>query len=209
MVVVSWSEEGEEEDENGRRTTDNWFPPQPRDCWNLTALSGTTNDWRNRQRVVLDLFLNWKWVRSMGFFGGPLGPSDDPTWTNFGKQNCPKMFRKTPLRTNYFSNFLRKFRIWPFFQLFIWCEFDFQAGWIKSEGVRDRSVHPLFSLPSFSSWQSGHDVHYFCCCHFVMLLSLFSEYCTGSRVVFHNVSSKHNSSFVLWNPGSNLEFKMT
>ena len=30
---------------------------------------------------------NWKWVRSVGFFGGPLGPSDDPTWANFGKQN--------------------------------------------------------------------------------------------------------------------------
>ena len=27
--------------------------------------------------------------------------------------------------------------------------------------------------------------------------ALFSEYCIGSRVVFHNVSSKHNSSFVL------------
>ena len=26
---------------------------------------------------------------------------------------------------------------------------------------------------------------------------LFSKYCTGSRIVFHNVSSKHNTSFVL------------
>ena len=31
--------------------------------------------------------LKLKWVRSIGFFGGPLGPSDDPTWANFGKQN--------------------------------------------------------------------------------------------------------------------------
>ena len=28
-----------------------------------------------------------KRVRSTGFFGGPLGPSDDPTWADFGKQN--------------------------------------------------------------------------------------------------------------------------
>ena len=65
------------------------FPPQcpSGDNWSSTASSGKANDWRNRQRVVLDLFSNWKWVRSIGFFGGPLGPSDDPTWANFGKQH--------------------------------------------------------------------------------------------------------------------------
>ena len=44
----------------------------PQDCWSSTALSGTANVWRNRQRVALDLISNWKWWRSTGFFGEPL-----------------------------------------------------------------------------------------------------------------------------------------
>ena len=42
------------------------------DDWSLTASSGKANDWRNRQRVALDLFSNLKWERSTGFFGEPL-----------------------------------------------------------------------------------------------------------------------------------------
>ena len=55
--------------------------------WSLTASSGKANDWRNREHVVLDLFSNWKCVRFKGFFGEPLGSSENPTWANFGKQN--------------------------------------------------------------------------------------------------------------------------
>ena len=39
--------------------------------------------------------------------------------------------------------------------------------------------------------------HDLCCRHLRCWWALFSEDCKGSRVVFHNVSSKHNSSFVL------------
>ena len=35
--------------------------------------SRQTNDSRNRERAVLDLFSNFQWVRSKGFFGEPLG----------------------------------------------------------------------------------------------------------------------------------------
>ena len=36
-----------------------WFPPTfHQDNWSLTASSGEANDWRNRERVVLDLFSN-------------------------------------------------------------------------------------------------------------------------------------------------------
>ena len=38
------------------------------DSWNWTALSGKANDWRNRARVVPDLFSNLKFVRSSGYF---------------------------------------------------------------------------------------------------------------------------------------------
>ena len=36
-------------------------------------------------------------------------------------------FEKNPSRTNYSSIFLRKFRIWPCFQVFTWFEFDFSG----------------------------------------------------------------------------------
>ena len=55
--------------------------------WSSTASSGKANDSRNRERVVLDLLSNLKWVRSKGFFCRTCGPRDNPTWANFGKQN--------------------------------------------------------------------------------------------------------------------------
>ena len=36
--------------------------------WSSTALSGKANDWRTRERFVLDLFSNLEWVRTKGFF---------------------------------------------------------------------------------------------------------------------------------------------
>ena len=35
--------------------------------------------------------------------------------------------KKNPRRTNYSSIFLQMFRIWPFFHLFTWFEFDFSG----------------------------------------------------------------------------------
>ena len=40
------------------------------DKWSSTASSGKANDWRTREHVVLDLFSNWKCVRSKRFFRG-------------------------------------------------------------------------------------------------------------------------------------------
>ncbi len=45
----------------------------PQDSWSCTALSGKANDSRNRERVLLHLFSNFKWVRSSGDVGEPLG----------------------------------------------------------------------------------------------------------------------------------------
>ena len=42
------------------------------DNWSSTASPGKANDWRSRERVVLDLFSNLKWERSKGFCGVPL-----------------------------------------------------------------------------------------------------------------------------------------
>ena len=36
--------------------------------WSSPASSGKANDWRTRERVVLDLFSNLEWVRTKGFF---------------------------------------------------------------------------------------------------------------------------------------------
>ena len=54
--------------------------------WNWTALSGKANVWRNRQRVALDLFSNWKWWRST-FLWWSAESRDNHTWANFGKLN--------------------------------------------------------------------------------------------------------------------------
>ena len=59
----------------------------PQESWSRTTSSGKTNNWRNREHVVLDLFSNWKCVRSKGFVGEPLGSSGNPTWANSGEQN--------------------------------------------------------------------------------------------------------------------------
>ena len=59
----------------------------PEDCWKWTGSSGKANDWRTRERVVLDVFSDLEWVRTKGFFGEPLGSRDNITWANFGKQN--------------------------------------------------------------------------------------------------------------------------
>ena len=36
----------------------------------------------------LDLFSNWKWLRSIGFLWWTSKASDGHTWANFGEQNC-------------------------------------------------------------------------------------------------------------------------
>ena len=51
----------------------------PQERWSGTPSSDIANDRRNRERVVLDLFSNFKRVRSKGFFGEPLGSSDNIT----------------------------------------------------------------------------------------------------------------------------------
>ena len=40
--------------------------------WSSTASSGKANDWRTRERVVLDLFSNLEWVRTKVSFCEPL-----------------------------------------------------------------------------------------------------------------------------------------
>ena len=52
------------------------------------------------------------------------------------------------------------------------------------------------SCLSRASWQFGDDIHDFCCSHLWFWWPLFSEYCTRSRIIFHNVASEYNSTFV-------------
>ena len=50
---------------------------------------------------------------------------------------------------------------------------------------------------SIATWQSGDDIHDFCCCHLWCWWSLFGEYCVRPRIVFYNITSEYNSTFVL------------
>ena len=52
------------------------------------------------------------------------------------------------------------------------------------------------SYLSCASWQSGFNIHNLCCRHLWCWWSLFSEYCIRSRIIFHNVASEYNSTFV-------------
>ena len=49
---------------------------------------------------------------------------------------------------------------------------------------------------SCASWQSGFDIHDFCC-HLWCWWPLFSEYCIWAWIILHNVTSEHNSTFVV------------
>ena len=44
--------------------------------------------------------------------------------------------------------------------------------------------------------QSGNDIHDFCCCYLWCWWPLFSEHCIRPRIVFHNITSEYNSTFV-------------
>ena len=51
-----------------------WFPPKfPSGKLKLKSVKSNATDWRNRARVVLDVFSNFKWLRSKVTFGEPLG----------------------------------------------------------------------------------------------------------------------------------------
>ena len=52
------------------------------------------------------------------------------------------------------------------------------------------------SCLSCTTWQSGDDIHDFSCCHLRCWRSLFSENCRRPRLVFHNVASDYNPTFV-------------
>ena len=73
------------------------LPRFPHDNWSSTASSGKANDWRTRERVVLDLLSKLEMCKIQGFLSVNLSGHvmDNPMWANFGEQNCPfKMIKK-------------------------------------------------------------------------------------------------------------------
>ena len=51
---------------------------------------------------------------------------------------------------------------------------------------------------SCAPWQTGYDIHDFCCCHLRCWWSLFREFCIRVRIIFYNITSEYNSTFVFW-----------
>ena len=71
-------------------SSDSWFPPK------FPSFSREkANDLRNRERVVLDLFSNFKWLRSSTFSRWTPRASDNSTWTIYGKQKIGDEGRTT------------------------------------------------------------------------------------------------------------------
>ena len=52
------------------------------------------------------------------------------------------------------------------------------------------------SCLSCAFWQSEYDIHDLCCCHLWCWWSLFGEYCARPWVVFYNITSEYNPTFV-------------
>ena len=52
------------------------------------------------------------------------------------------------------------------------------------------------SCLSIATWQSGDDIHDLGGCHLRCWRSLFGECCIKPRIVFHNISSEYNSTYV-------------
>ena len=76
------------------------------------------------------------------------------------------------------------FRFWNFQQF--WSIFHFYQGTSRN----------CISCLSCAPWQSGYDTHDFCCCHLWCWWSLFSEYRIRPRIIFYNITSENNSTFV-------------
>ena len=75
--------------------------------WSSTASSGKVNDWRTRERVVLDLFSNLEWVRTKGFLSVNLSKArDNSTWA----VSWLAELTVTPLPSPSFPPLLRVFR---------------------------------------------------------------------------------------------------
>ena len=55
----------------------------------------------------------------------------------------------------------------------------------------------FFCCLSWTSWKPWYNVHDFCGCHLRCWWSLFSEYCIRTRIIFYNVTSEYDPSFVL------------
>ena len=77
----------------------------PQERWSTTALSGTANDRRNREHVVLDLFSNFKCVRYKGFFWWTSGSRDNSAWAihgtfSFHCKNLVRIEKRTRLLLN-------------------------------------------------------------------------------------------------------------
>ena len=83
FILVEEREEGG--DKSSHVTTDS-LRSVPQDCWNWTALSGTANDWRNRQRVTLST-----WSQAEEGWYPLVSCGESLVWANFGRsiQNVP------------------------------------------------------------------------------------------------------------------------
>ena len=50
---------------------------------------------------------------------------------------------------------------------------------------------------SIATWQSGDEIHNLSCCHLKCSRYLYDEYCIRARVVFYNITTEYNSTFIL------------
>ena len=69
---------------------------------------------------------------------------------------------------------------------------NFGASSIFYLGINRYCIRCLSCAP----WQSGYDIHDFSCYHLRCWWSLFGEYCVRPRIVFYNIMSEYNSTFV-------------
>ena len=117
--------EGQDEKENERQEKKRKMKEKMKDMTRRDKIKSSREN-KARQR--------WKEMKETMFFWC-LRTLKPARWTS-PKNVSEKILR----RTSYSSIFLRKFRIWPCFQLFTWFKFDFRVGWINSEWVSARTI---------------------------------------------------------------------
>ena len=80
--------------------------------------------------------------------------------------------------------------------------YRFRSRGTTGSSIRDHDISHLcrggriLSCLSCATRQSADDIHDFGSCHLRCWISLFSEYCIRSWVVFYNITSEYNSTFL-------------
>ena len=141
----------------------------------------------------------FRWTKRQSQFGSFLHPSSNRISSNCFSHNnpangCPYKFRSKSTIFNDCPG-IRSFVSWKTYP-YVW------TFWLRN-CEQPRSVLRFYlsvgrcciSCLSVTIWQSCNNIHYFCGSHLDGRSAMFCKNCGGSRVVYYNVITEHDSAF--------------